>query len=117
LPVSVASDNCRDPYFAFGDLDVLEVFREAVRIAHLDVSFATWPMAVTRTPAGVMGLAELGVLRAGASADLVLFPGRSMSELLARPQSERIILRGGRRIEATLPDFRELDPLLRTRSA
>jgi cytosine deaminase len=117
LPVSVASDNCRDPYFAFGDLDMLEVFREAVRIAHLDFDFAAWPAAVTRTPADVMSLAELGILRMGAPADLVLFRGRSMSELLARPQSDRIILRGGRRIEAVPPDYRELDSLLRTGSA
>lgn len=116
VPVSVASDNCRDPYFAFGDLDMLEVFREAVRIAHLDVDVAAWPAAVTRTPADVMGLPERGIIRVGAPADLVLFRGRGMSELLARPQSDRIVLRGGRRIEAVLPDYRELDPLFRTAS-
>ena len=32
-----------------------------------------------------------------------------MNELLARPQSDRIILRDGKRSDAALPDFRELD--------
>ena len=36
VPVAVASDNCRDPFYGYGDLDLVEVFREAVRIAHLD---------------------------------------------------------------------------------
>ena len=36
IRVAVASDNCRDPFYGFGDHDVLEVFNMAVRIAHLD---------------------------------------------------------------------------------
>ena len=32
VPVMVASDNTRDPYYAYGDLDMLEVFRETTRI-------------------------------------------------------------------------------------
>ena len=36
------SDNTRDPFYAYGDLDMLEVWREAVtRILHLDHPFAT----------------------------------------------------------------------------
>lgn len=27
VPVMLASDNCRDPFYAFGDHDLLEVFR------------------------------------------------------------------------------------------
>src|SRR5207248_2671746 len=36
IRVAIASDNCRDPFYGYGDHDMLEVFREAVRIAHLD---------------------------------------------------------------------------------
>jgi cytosine/creatinine deaminase len=43
---------------------------------------------------------------------LVLFRARSMTELLARPQSDRVILRSGRHIDTTLPDFRELDAVI-----
>jgi cytosine deaminase len=109
IPVSVASDNCRDPFYAYGDHDMLEVFREAVRIAHLDRPFDGWADAVTATPAGVMGL-RTG-LQPGDPADLVIFKARSMNELLSRQQSDRIVLRGGVPIDTTLPDYAELDSL------
>ena len=112
IPVALASDNCRDPFYAYGDHDMLEVFREAARIAHLDRPVGSWPMAVTRTPAAIMGLAERGELRVGAPADLVLFNARGYSELLSRPQSDRIVLRAGKTIDTTLPDYRELDHLM-----
>jgi cytosine/creatinine deaminase len=111
IPVSVASDNCRDPFYGFGDHDVLEVFTQAARIAHLDRPYADWPRAVTATPASVMGLRDVGTIRVGAPADLVLFRGRTMSELLSRRQSDRVVLRAGRAIDTTLPDYRELDDL------
>src|SRR5215212_9202043 len=38
VTVMVASDNTRDPFYAYGDLDMLEVYREATRILHLDHS-------------------------------------------------------------------------------
>jgi cytosine/creatinine deaminase len=112
IPVALASDNCRDPFFACGDHDVLEVFREAVRIAHLDRPVGAWPRAVTRTPAQIMGLPERGRIALGAPADLVLFHARGWSELLSRPQADRIVLRAGLRIDTALPDYRELDRLL-----
>ncbi len=112
IPVALASDNCRDPFFAYGDHDPLEVFREAVRIAHLDRPVGAWPAAVTRTPAGIMRLPERGRTTQGAPADLVLFRARGWSELLSRPQSGRVVLRSGRPIDRTLPDYRELDEQL-----
>jgi cytosine deaminase len=112
VPVALASDNCRDPFYGYGDHDVLEVFREAVRIVHLDCPVGAWPAAVTRTPAEIMGLPERGVIRAGAPADLILFRARDWSELLSRPQTDRVVLRAGRPIDTTLPDHRELDDVL-----
>ncbi|MGH6921353.1 MAG: cytosine deaminase [Geminicoccaceae bacterium] len=109
IPVALASDNCRDPFHAYGDHDMLEVFREAVRIAHLDRPIGAWPQAISRTPAAIMGLPDAGVIRVGAPADLLLFRARSDTELLARPQSDRIVLRAGCPIDTTLPDYRELD--------
>ena len=70
-----------------------------------------WPAAVTSSPAGVMGVAA-GRVRAGEAADLVLFSARAYSELLSRPQADRIVLRAGRAIDATVPSYRELDSLL-----
>ena len=114
IPVSVASDNARDPFFAYGDLDMVEVFREATRILHLDHPVADWPRAATATPAGVMRLPEAGWLRLGAPADLVLFRARGWSEFLARPQSDRIVLRAGRILDVEPPDWRELDGIVWT---
>jgi cytosine/creatinine deaminase len=109
IPVALASDNCRDPFHAYGDHDMLEVLREAVRIAHLDRPLGDWPRAITRTPAAIMRLPDAGVLCVGAPADLLLFRARSDGELLSRPQSDRIVLRDGCQIDTTGPDYRELD--------
>ena len=113
IPVAVASDNTRDPFYAYGDLDMIEVFREAVRILHLDHPIAGWPSVAARGPAKIMDRADHGAIAAGRPADLVLFRARSWTELLARPQADRTVLRSGRAIDRTLPDYRELDDLMR----
>ena len=112
IPVALASDNCRDPFYAYGDHDMLEVFREAVRIGHLDRPLGRWPRAVTATPADIMGLDHQGRLAVGAPADLILFKARTPNELLSRPQSDRIVLRNGLPIDRTPPDYSELDDLV-----
>jgi cytosine deaminase len=112
IPVAVASDNVRDPFYGFGDHDMLEVFREATRIVHLDRPYGDWPRAVTRTPADLMGLGPAGRLGAGLPADLVLFCGRGFSELLSRPQTDRVVIRAGRPLDVGVPDYRELDDLV-----
>ncbi len=108
IPVAAASDNTRDPFYAYGDHDLLEVYREAVRIAHLDRPFGDWANLVTSTPAELMGL-PAGRIQVGAPADLVIFHAREPTELLARPHSDRIVLRAGRVIDTTPPDYAELD--------
>ncbi len=114
IPVSVASDNCRDPFYAYGDHDMIEVWREATRIAHLDHPVGSWPAAVAATPAAIAGLAA-GRITEGAPADLLLLRARSFNEMLSRPQADRIVLRAGQAIDRALPDYRELDSLLGTR--
>jgi cytosine deaminase len=42
----------------------------------------------------------------------VLFKARSFTELFARPQSDRTVIRAGAAICAELPDHRELDEVL-----
>jgi cytosine deaminase len=112
IPVAVASDNTRDPFYAYGDLDMLEVYRMATRILHFDHPVGDWPQAVTSTPAKVMRLDGFGTLAAGGAADFVVFKGRSWTELLSRPESDRIVVRDGRAIERQLPDYAELDDLM-----
>lgn len=112
VAVMVASDNTRDPFYAYGDLDMVEVYREATRIAHLDHPIGNWIDTVTATPAAHLGLADRGTLAPGARADLVLVRARSWSEFLSRPWSDRIVVRQGVASDAALPDYRELDALL-----
>ena len=110
VSVSVASDNTRDPFYAYGDLDLLEVYRESVRILQLDHTGPDWLRLVASTPADVMGLPDHGRLQAGLPADLILLRARSFNEMNARPQNDRAVLVRGRPIDTTPPDYRDLDP-------
>ncbi|MEN0086976.1 MAG: cytosine deaminase [Pseudomonadota bacterium] len=111
IPVAFASDNTRDPFYAYGDLDMVEVMREATRIAHLDHSRDDWPKAFSTTPAEVCGF-DARTFDLGAPADLVITKARSWTEFFARPQTDRIVLRDGQAINRTLPDYAELDHLM-----
>ncbi len=111
LRVAVAGDNCRDPFYAYGDHDMLDTFTQAVKIVHLDHPFGDWIRAATETPAAIMGI-DRGRLAAGAPADLIVLKARSYSEMLSRAQFDRAVLRDGRAIDTTLPDYRLLDDLM-----
>ncbi|WP_175110655.1 cytosine deaminase, partial [Paraburkholderia solisilvae] len=114
LRVAVAGDNCRDPFHAYGDHDMLDTFTQAVRILQLDHPFADWLTTATRAPAEIMRLDNddsIGALAVGGRADLILVRARTYSELLSRHQFDRIVLRMGRAIDTTLPDYRLLDDM------
>jgi cytosine deaminase len=113
VPVMVASDNTRDPFYAYGDLDMLETLREATRILHLDHGGPDAFLAAASTPADFMGLDRHGRIEAGDAADLILTRARSLTELLSRPQADRTVLVAGRPIDTMLPDYRELDELMK----
>jgi cytosine/creatinine deaminase len=108
--VMIASDNVRDPFFAYGDLDMLEVWREGMRIMHLDYPFADWASAVRSNPARAMGL-ELESFRPGARADMIIVRARDFTELFARPHADRVVLHAGKALPAPLPDYAEIDSL------
>jgi cytosine deaminase len=114
-PVAIASDNTRDPFYAYGDLDGFEVLREGARILHFDHpqsdAFA-WARSIGADPAAIAGFVYKATLGADAPADLVVFGARNWSELMSRPQVDRTVLRAGAAIDTTLPDYRELDDLM-----
>jgi len=115
VPVAIASDNTRDPFYAYGDLDGFEVLREGARILQFDHPQAdafAWARSVGADPAAIAGFAHAAKLAVGVSADLVLFGARNWTELMSRPQSDRTVLRAGAAIDTTLPDYRELDDLM-----
>lgn len=116
VPVMIASDNTRDPFYAYGDLDLIEVLREGTRILQLDHSGKDWANAVARWPADIMGYAGKGKLSPGGPADLILTRARDWTEFFARPQADRTVLVNGQAIDTTLPDHRELDHLMGGRS-
>lgn len=115
VPVAIASDNTRDPFYAYGDLDMLEVLREGARILHFDhpqEEAWNWATAASSNAAAIAGFAHRAKIEVGAPADLIVFRARNWTELLARPQADRIVLRRGAAIDTTLPDYRELDDLM-----
>lgn len=112
IAVAVAGDNCRDPFYAYGDHDMLDTWRAAVRIAHLDHPFADSPALAGPVPAAIIGVAPLGTLAAGAPARLILLNARTLNEVMCRPQSDRIVLDAGRVVTEALPDYAELDALV-----
>ena len=111
INVSFASDNTRDPFYAYGDLDMIEVMRQATRIGHLDHTRTDWPQAFLANPAEACGF-ETPSLLPGSPADLVITRARDWTEFFARPQSDRMVLRAGQQIDSTLPDYAELDHLM-----
>ena len=112
VPVALASDKCRDPYHAFGDHDMIEVFGAGVRMGHLEAELDRWPSSITTVPATILSVPEGGRIRRGGPADFQLFRARDYSELLARRQPDRLIIRGGRCTDAALPDYRKLDGVI-----
>jgi cytosine deaminase len=99
----------RDYFYAYGDHDLFAVLAAAALIGHLDRPLGDWPAAITRVPAQLMGLNQTGVLAVGGVADMIIFPARGYSELLSRPHSDRIVVRGGKPIDAKPPEYADLD--------
>ncbi len=111
IAVAIASDNVRDAFHAYGDHDVPELFRDAVRMMQLDHPLGDWAMTVTTTAADLIGLPSRGRLKPGAPADLIVFAARNWGEFVSRPLSDRIVLRNGSAIDSTPPDYRHLDDM------
>ncbi len=108
VPVACASDNVRDAFFAFGDFDVLEVYAQSVRLAHLDERLDDSVRVVTSTAAEIVGLPSYGRVVAGAPARLVVTEARTFNELLSRPTAPRQRLDGEKIHRPARPDYREL---------
>ncbi|MEM9043379.1 MAG: cytosine deaminase [Pseudomonadota bacterium] len=110
MKVAFGSDNTRDPFNAYGDLDLWEIYRFATLMQHLDHPVGDWPASVSRIPAEIIGV-EAGCIAPGASADLIVLNARAWDEAISRPQSDRIVIRDGLPIDPPLPEYAELDGL------
>lgn len=106
--VAAAGDNCRDSFYAYGDHDVLDTFRQAVRILHLDHPIDCAPLLVSANPSAIGKFDRHGQLAAGRSANLIVFNARTINEVVSRPHSDRVLISRGKRVAPTLPDYSEL---------
>lgn len=118
VQVMFASDNVRDAFLPFGDMDMMDTFTQSCHIAQIGPCYApSWLDAITTTPGRIAlsaaknSLPPLLGLAAGRPADFVLFAARSLREILCRPTVARYVVRNGALIDTTLPSFRELDEI------
>jgi cytosine deaminase len=107
VTVACGGDNVRDAFIGWGDFDLIEVYIESVRVAHLDTRLAYSPAVVTTGPAAIMGLPGYGKIAPGSPADLIVFDTRKLYSLLARPSTPRRFIHGEAFRETQLPDFDE----------
>lgn len=107
VPVAVAGDNCRDPFHAYGDGDMLDTWRQAVRILHLDHPIADAPALAGPVPSAITGLPG-GSIGVGRNADLMILNAWRLDQVIARPQSDRVLVRGGAHLDARPPSYAEL---------
>ncbi len=108
IPFAVGSDNVRDAWYPFGDHDMLDTLKQAVRIYQLDDPIDEALKATTSTPADLMRLPHFGRIGAGLPANLILFSARSLNSIICRDQSDRIVLANGARINDSLPLHEDL---------
>ena len=107
VTVACGGDNVRDAFIGWGDFDLIEVYIESVRVAHLDTRLAYSPAVVTTGPAAIMGLPGYGRIAPGSPADLIVFTARKLYSLLSRPATPRRLIHGEKFRETVLPDFDE----------
>lgn len=109
VTVACGGDNVRDAFIGWGDFDLVEVYVQSVRLAHLDSRLPISPAVVTTGPARIMGLPGYGQVAPGSPADLVVFPHRRFYTLLSRPFAPRRLVHGEAFREAALPSYDEMD--------
>jgi cytosine deaminase len=106
--VAVAGDNCRDSFYAYGDHDMVDTFRQAVRILHFDHPLSQAPSLVGSMPSRIAKLEGHGLIGEGFPARLIVFNARSLNEVVSRPQADRVVIERGKRLAAKTPDYSEL---------
>ena len=107
VTVACGGDNVRDAFIGWGDFDMVEVYVESVRLAHLDTRLAFSPAVATTGPAAIMGLEKYGRISPGSPADMIVFDVKKLYSLLSRPSTPRRLVHGEAFRDALLPDFSE----------
>jgi cytosine/creatinine deaminase len=108
IRVAAAGDNCRDSFYAYGDHDVVDTFRQAVRILHLDHPLGGAPALVGASPALIGKFDGHGRLAVGGPARFIIFNARTINEIVSRPQADRVLIERGARLCTEMPEYSEL---------
>ena len=87
---------------------MLDTFRQAVRILHADHPLTGAPSLVGTAPSIMGNFAGHGRIAVDAPARLIIFNARTINEIVCRPQSDRVVILGGERSRAKVPDYSEL---------
>lgn len=93
MEVMLASDNCRDVFYPFGDYDPLGVLRTAALASHLEPE--DWLDSVTDLPARQCELEGGGPIQVGSRADFVWHDAADLRDLVSRPSTSRAVFRAG----------------------
>jgi cytosine/creatinine deaminase len=112
LPLAIGGDNCRDAWFPYGDHDMLDTLKQAIRVFQADEPLTGSLAMASRVPADLIGRPDLGRVGVGLPAHLVIFQARSLNVVLARDQADRVVLHHGRRVTDPLPLHHALEAAL-----
>jgi cytosine/creatinine deaminase len=96
VPVAFGHDCVLDPWYAMGSGDMLEVAHMGLHVAQMTGQDAMHQcfLAVTETPARIMGLEGYGIAP-GCHADLMLLDAGSTVEAIRLRAARRVVLRRG----------------------
>jgi cytosine deaminase len=97
VPVAFGHDCVMDPWYGLGSGDMLEVAHMGLHVAQMTGQAAMRQcfLAVTETPARILGLQGYGIAP-GASADLVLLDAGGPVEAIRLRAARRLVLRRGK---------------------
>jgi len=104
IPVAFGHDCVMDPWYSLGSGDMLEVAHMGLHVAQMTGQEAMRACfdAVTRVPAGILGLEGYGVAP-GCHADLVLLDARDPVEAIRLRAARLLVLRRGKVIARSAP--------------
>ncbi|GGA58177.1 amidohydrolase [Nitratireductor aestuarii] len=108
VSVHFASDNVQDPFYPYGEFDMLEVMRSSIRFAHLDTAVGAWVPELYRNAAAALNLPDAGRIAAGAKADFIAFDATDWYDLFGQSHANRMVFRNGINLSSRSSDLRDL---------
>lgn len=108
VSVHFASDNVQDPFYPFGEFDMLDVMRSSIRLAHLDTDIGSWVPAFYRNAATALNRPEAGRIAIGGTADFIAFDAFDWYDLFSQSHANRMVFRNGINLSSRSSGLRDL---------